>query len=302
MPTDLARVDRATPAHVPDDSPVVITNDQVALIKATVAADATDAELALFFYDCRRRGVHPLDKLIHFTKRKGKYTPVTSIDFFRARAALTGTHMGTDDTVYTGQPGDIDFAATVTVYRMVQGERCAFTATARMAEYMPEAPNDFMWRKMPHGQIGKCAEALALRKGFPQQLDGLYTVEEMEQAAERPAARKTVQRASERVVDSKPVDAVLVTEGRVKDVRAFGKDKSNFALTLDGDATEFTTKDAAIALELEKFKGTDHQIRVTYEDRDYNGKTYHNIKAVAVVDVPAAAAPELPLTSDQMFR
>ena len=56
----------------------VVTSEQVALIKTTIAKDATDTELQLFFYDCKRQGVHPLDKLIHFTKRAGKYTPITS--------------------------------------------------------------------------------------------------------------------------------------------------------------------------------------------------------------------------------
>jgi hypothetical protein len=78
--TELAVIDR-------QPLQVVITNEQMELAKATVAKDATDAEFALFVYDCRRRGVHPLDRLIHFTKRGGKYTPVTSIDMFRARAA-----------------------------------------------------------------------------------------------------------------------------------------------------------------------------------------------------------------------
>ena len=48
---------------------IVITDKQVDLIKSTVALNATDDELKLFFYECRRRGVHPLDRLIHFVKR-----------------------------------------------------------------------------------------------------------------------------------------------------------------------------------------------------------------------------------------
>jgi hypothetical protein len=39
-----------------------------------------------------------------------------------------------------------------------------------------------MWEKLPHVMLGKVAEALALRKGFPHQLAGLYETSEMDQA------------------------------------------------------------------------------------------------------------------------
>jgi phage recombination protein Bet len=157
-----------------------VTNDQLALIKATVAKDATTDELKLYLYDCARIGVHPLDKLLHFTKRSGKYTPITSIDLMRIRAAETGELAGSDDPEFTGTPAQNDFTARVTVWRLVQGTRCAFSATARWSEYKPDQA--FMWNKMPHTMLGKCAEALALRKGFPRQLAGLYAKEEMDQA------------------------------------------------------------------------------------------------------------------------
>jgi phage recombination protein Bet len=166
-------------ATQPTDA-LAVTADQLDLIRRTIAKDATPDELKLYLFDCHRQGVHPLDKLIHFTKRSGKYTPITSIDFMRIRAADTGEMAGSDDPRFedAGGPG---FAATVTVYRLTNGQRFAYQATARWSEYKPEA-NDFMWRKMPHTMLGKCAEALALRKGFPRQLAGLYAKEEMDQA------------------------------------------------------------------------------------------------------------------------
>jgi phage recombination protein Bet len=167
-----------------------VTPDQIDLITRTVAQGATPDELKLYLFDCARQGVHPLDKLLHFTKRGGKYTPVTSIDFMRTRAAETTEYAGSDDATFdmelkeNGAPDRAKppIAARVTVHRLVQGQRCPFTATARWAEYVPGAGQDHMWRKMPHTMLAKCAEALALRKGFPRQLAGLYASEEMDQA------------------------------------------------------------------------------------------------------------------------
>jgi phage recombination protein Bet len=164
---------------------VALSAEQLALVRRTIAQGATDDELALYLYDCQRHGVHPLDKLLHFTKRGGKYVPITSIDLMRTRAAETGDCLGISDAYFTGTPQHADFAATVTVRRLVQGQTAEFTATARWAEYYPgQGPPGIMWRKMPHGQLGKCAEGLALRKGFPKQLAGLYAREEMDQAPE----------------------------------------------------------------------------------------------------------------------
>lgn len=183
-----------------------LPKDQLELVRRTVAKDATNDELALYLYDCQRRGIHPLDKLLHFTKRGGKYTPVTSIDFMRTQAAMSGEMAGSDDPMFSEVDGKL-LSATVTVYRLTSGQRFAYTATARWSEYCPD--NAQMWRKMPHTMLGKCAEALALRKAFPQQLAGLYSNEEMDQAdvqvlpvARPPAAQAAPARVDPSVGDS----------------------------------------------------------------------------------------------------
>jgi phage recombination protein Bet len=165
-----------------EDSAITVTNEQLEIVKKTIAQGATDAELKLFLYDCQRQGVHPLDRLLHFTKRGGKYTPITSIDLMRSRAAETGEYAGNEDAAFNGLPKSEDFTASVTLYRLVQGQRCSFTATAYWSEYCPSQGQDHMWKKMPHTMLAKCAEALALRKAFPKQLAGLYAREEMDQA------------------------------------------------------------------------------------------------------------------------
>jgi hypothetical protein len=102
----------------------------------------------------------------------------------RLRADDTGVHAGTDDPVYD-QPEDSDKLirwAKVTVYKFVQSQKVSFTATARWSEYAPPGSEGFMWKKMPRLMLGKCAEALALRKAFPKQLHGIYERAEMDQA------------------------------------------------------------------------------------------------------------------------
>lgn len=156
------------------------TPDQIDMIKNMFAKGTTDSELQLFLYTCKRTGLDPLTKQIYCVKRAGQMAIQTGIDGYRAIAERTGTLAGIDDAVFDTETDKHPNKATVTVYRLINGQRVPFTASARWSEY--NQPSGFAWTKMPYLMLGKCAESLALRKAFPNDLSGLYTTEEMSQA------------------------------------------------------------------------------------------------------------------------
>lgn len=180
------------------------TPDQVSLIKRTIAVGATNDELALFLHVAQRSGLDPLARQIHFVKRQTKDGPrvaiQTGIDGYRLIADRTGAYAGNDDPVYEGeleiQEDDrlviVPEKATVVVWKLVDGQRCPFTASARWTEYYPGARQGFQWRRMPYLMLGKTAEALALRKAFPAELSGVYTDSEIDQAESHPPRAEVV--------------------------------------------------------------------------------------------------------------
>ena len=165
-----------------------ISDDRMALIKKTVASDLNKDELALFINDCERRGVDPLDRLLHPTvhvdRKTGKrrYTLIAGIDFMRSQASKTGEYLGSSLPSFDGNPGKPGFVCTVHVKRWVKGLVGEFSASVAWEEFYPGDAKGFMWNKMPRVMLAKVAESHALRKGFPAELSGLYTHEEMSQA------------------------------------------------------------------------------------------------------------------------
>jgi len=57
---------------------------------------------------------------------------------------------------------------------------------------------------MPEGQIAKCAEALALRRAFPEDLSGIYITEEMDQVADTVIADAQWEEVEETTPEAKP--------------------------------------------------------------------------------------------------
>lgn len=158
---------------------IEFSKDQIDLVKRQIAPNATDTELKLFLYQAQRTGLDPLNRQIYCIHRGGKMTVQTSIDGFRVIAERSGDYGGQDEPLFNEVDGKV-ISCKVTVYRFKGDIRYpASVGVAYMAEYNAGGP---MWVKMPHTMLSKCAEAVALRKAYPQDLSGLYTNDEMNQA------------------------------------------------------------------------------------------------------------------------
>lgn len=177
------------------DQLVSFTPEQLALVKRTVCKpknrEASNDELALFIGQCKRTGLDPFAKQIYaifrWDKRVGgeQMTVQTGIDGFRLIAERTGTYLGKAATYWCGQDGqwrDVwlekqnPAASKVVVRKVVAGHVAEIPAVAHWGEYVSDKG---LWKTMPANQIAKCAEALALRQAFPNNLSGLYTTDEM---------------------------------------------------------------------------------------------------------------------------
>jgi phage recombination protein Bet len=172
------------------------------------AAKSVESVMMALAY-CRKRNLDIFKKPVHIVpmwssaKKQMVETVWPGIAEIRTTAARTGEYGGIDavefgpmiERAFSGQTGGhntetitkkVRFPewASVVVYRIVQGVKCAYHAKVFWEETYAsmgksDVPND-MWAKRPRGQLDKCVEAAALRKAFPEELGNTYAAEEME--------------------------------------------------------------------------------------------------------------------------
>jgi phage recombination protein Bet len=202
---------------------------EVELLKRTIAQDATDTELSMFIQNCKRYGLDPFTGQIHAVKRwdsnagRKVMSVQVGIDGFRLIADRTGKWQGTKGPLWCGEDGqwtDVWLKDSYPAAAKVGVLRSDFSeprwGIARWDAYVATKKSGdptFMWQKMPAHMLAKCAEALALRSAFPNDLSGLYTDAEMDQAGEQ----------DKRTYDGPDPDQVQDVEGELVSSAQDGK-------------------------------------------------------------------------------
>lgn len=199
-------------------SPLDLANeaDLIKVLESSLYPGAKPESIKLVISYCRFNGHDPLKKPVHIVPmsvkmkvpnpsyREGTNSPKTveqyverdvlmpGIGLYRTDAARTEQYMGMTEPVYgptvDGIFGNITVKypewCSITVKRLVAGRVVDFPAKEYWLENYATAGRDSivpnaMWKKRPFGQLGKCTEAQALRKAFPETVGSAPTAEEM---------------------------------------------------------------------------------------------------------------------------
>jgi phage recombination protein Bet len=182
-------------------------DDVVELLRHSAYPDADPEAITRVVAYCRAVGLDPLHKPVHLvplwdpSEQQTRHLILPGIGLYRMVAARAGC-AGIDEPEFGPDvqeqlpDGPITYPAwcRITVHRRLpSGEIVHFTAREFWQENVardpdaihPNTPNA-MWRRRPFGQLAKCAEAQALRKGFPE-IGAVPSAEEMEgKLTERP--------------------------------------------------------------------------------------------------------------------
>lgn len=234
---------------VPINGGGAFTPAQLSLIQRTVAKDCDATEFDHYMAVARALKLDPLRKQICamvFNKNKPdkrSMSIIVQIDGFRLIAARAGDYrpMETAPIIETDEGAKDEntnplgiVRAEVRVWKRHGAEWFPVTGEAYWSEFAPierewvecedgkrrpvgkaSLPDVSPWRRMPRVMIAKVAEAQALRRGWPDDLSGVYADEEMHQAQVIDVASEAVEtyRAEQRMIAVGGKDAVTFQFG-----------------------------------------------------------------------------------------
>jgi phage recombination protein Bet len=166
-------------------------DELIPVLQSSLYPGAKPESIKLALGYCRAAGLDPIQKPVHLVPMRVKKVGggrddyewrdvvMPGIGLYRTQAARTGELAGIDEPEFgpeipmPGRAVSVPEWCRVTVYRMIGGQRVAFTAREYWLENYATSGRDSiapnaMWERRPRGQIAKCAEAQALRKAFPE--------------------------------------------------------------------------------------------------------------------------------------
>jgi phage recombination protein Bet len=172
-------------------------------MKSSLYPGAKDESVLMVWDYCKAKKLDPLQKPVHIVPMwivdkktdKGEMRDVImpGIITNRIQASRSGMHAGTSEPEFgpdvTRKLGVMEFTfpewCRVVVKKLMGGQIVEYPSKEYWIENYATAGKDkpepnAMWKKRPHAQLAKCAEAQALRKAFPDHVDQNYTAEEME--------------------------------------------------------------------------------------------------------------------------
>lgn len=228
------------------------TDAELKAMKNEYAKNASQQQFDLWIAECRNRGLAPVKDVVLQIRATKEWNPdtktkefvkkavhITTIQALRKLAERTGKYAGQLPSIWVyldeaGNPGILSdvplpaqgsskeprrpWVAKASVVR--KGFDHPITVPARFeayAQYFSDGSSQSLnstWANRGPEQLEKCAEALALRKAFPEELGGLYLQEEFTDeetvAAVAQPSTENVQTVPTQVVAAVPTQAKAV--------------------------------------------------------------------------------------------
>lgn len=173
---------------------ITVTADDV---RNLICPNADQKEVSLFLQLCKSQRLNPFVKDAYLVKYGSNPAQmITNYQVFNRRACRNDNYAGIENGVVVLRNGEIVHKDGSAVYKaagetLLGGWAKVYFKDNRKPAYAEVALDDYStgksnWQKMPGVMIEKCAKAAAWRLAFPDDFQGMYVSEEMQQAQPQP--------------------------------------------------------------------------------------------------------------------
>lgn len=241
---------------------ITVTADDV---RNLICPNADQKEVSLFLQLCKSQRLNPFVKDAYLVKYGSNPAQmITNYQVFNRRACRNDNYAGVENGVVVLRNGEIVHKDGSAVYKaagetLLGGWAKVYFKDNRKPAYAEVALDDYStgksnWSKMPGVMIEKCAKAAAWRLAFPDDFQGMYVSEEMQQA--QPQQVESYAEPAQTFADPAPIKQlmpmyVVAEYGEIEDSakrkEAFRDATSNLvALTNAADMHHLSEKDVRV--------------------------------------------------------